>query len=62
MASPGINVFSSISMPNRSKSKLAPKANVVSKDATSSLIAENGIAMINLCWQDIKKGQLLYNF
>lgn len=40
-ANPGTNVFSSISIPNRSKSRLAPKANVVSKDETSFLTSAN---------------------
>lgn len=40
-ASPGINVLSSISIPNKSKSKLAPNTRFVFKDAISSRTAEN---------------------
>lgn len=39
-ASPGINVSSPTSIPRRSKSKVAPKANLVSKDDASSWTAE----------------------
>lgn len=42
-ASPGTNVSSSISIPNRSKSRLAPKANVVFKAETSFLTSVSWI-------------------
>lgn len=39
-ASPGINVASSISIPNKSKSRVAPKANDFSNVASSFLTSE----------------------
>lgn len=38
-ASPGINVLSSISIPNKSRSRPEPKPNLASKDETSSRTA-----------------------